>query len=306
MWMEMRAAVAVARRGSVSAAADDIGVHRATITRHISTLEQHFGAKLFLRHGRGYTLTDLGAEVLKIADVTVEQLEQLRARSAGHTDALHGDLVITTVEVAVPTLMQAVVAFGEAYPSVTVHIRSSQSILKLEYGEAHVAFRLGPRPTDPDNVVKALTTMPMGLYASTTYVQRRGLPKTPDELSAHRFVTASAEHIRAPFFRWLNANVPDDCLTLFGNEVSLLNQAVREGVGIGFFPTHVGDSDPDLVSVMHPRPEWDVPVWLVTHVDLHRSAKVQAFLGQVRQVATRFEKPIGPHDTAVEDLLRPG
>jgi DNA-binding transcriptional LysR family regulator len=80
---------------------------------------------------------------------------------------------------------------------------------------------------------------------------------------------------------WLNAHVPPECLTLFGNDLSLLNQAVREGVGIGFFPMDVADGDPALLRVLAPLPEWEVPIWVVTHVDLHRSAKVQAFLREV-------------------------
>ncbi|WP_377512609.1 hypothetical protein [Octadecabacter sp. R77987] len=53
----------------------------------------------------------------------------------------------------------------------------------------------------------------------------------------------------------------------------------RDGFGIGFAPISDADADPDLISIGTPDPAWQIPVWVVTHVDLHRSIKVQAFLG---------------------------
>ena len=60
-----------------------------------------------------------------------------------------------------------------------------------------------------------------------------------------------------------------------------MDAAIRGGVG--FAPTFKADTDADLVPIGPAHPEWKTPVWIVTHVDLHRSAKVQAFLAALKK-----------------------
>jgi len=65
-----------------------------------------------------------------------------------------------------------------------------------------------------------------------------------------------------------------------------MHDAVRAGAGIGFMPVYLGEADPNLVQVLPPREDWTSPLWLVTHVDLHRTTKVQAFLKFLKDAAT--------------------
>ncbi|MEM9137560.1 MAG: LysR family transcriptional regulator, partial [Cyanobacteria bacterium P01_F01_bin.42] len=76
-WNEIRTAYQVARLGTVSAAAEILGVHRSTVIRHIDTLEAIFDAKIFLRHAKGYTPTDLGFDLMRVARATEDQFGQL-------------------------------------------------------------------------------------------------------------------------------------------------------------------------------------------------------------------------------------
>ena len=61
-------------------------------------------------------------------------------------------------------------------------------------------------------------------------------------------------------------------------DLHIAEQAVLLGFGIGFFPVHEAEKRPDLIEVVARQEDWQVQLWLVTHVDLHRSAKVQSFL----------------------------
>jgi len=79
-WDEMRTAFAVARQGTVSGAAAALGVHHATVIRHIDALEARLGVKLFQRHARGYTPTEAGDELARVAGATDDQFSQLEAR----------------------------------------------------------------------------------------------------------------------------------------------------------------------------------------------------------------------------------
>ncbi|MEL6377756.1 MAG: LysR family transcriptional regulator, partial [Pseudomonadota bacterium] len=93
-WSELRTALVVARLGTVQAAAAELGVHRATVHRQIDLLENALGTKLFLRHAKGYVLTEDGNTMLDIASRADEMIECLagnvRQRSARHS----GELII--------------------------------------------------------------------------------------------------------------------------------------------------------------------------------------------------------------------
>ena len=65
--------------------------------------------------------------------------------------------------------------------------------------------------------------------------------------------------------------------------------AIRASAGIGFMPVAEGQGDPDLVEVMPTAPEWEVSLWLVTHVDLHRTTKVQAFLQHIKEASKQWD-----------------
>jgi len=80
-WTELRTALMLARLGTVSAAAEALGVHRATVNRHIDTLETEFQAPLFQRHARGYTLTEMGQEMLEVVGRADEMFSDLLGRS---------------------------------------------------------------------------------------------------------------------------------------------------------------------------------------------------------------------------------
>jgi DNA-binding transcriptional LysR family regulator len=64
--------------------------------------------------------------------------------------------------------------------------------------------------------------------------------------------------------------------------------AVKAGIGLGFLRAHEARLDSDLVEVMAPIPEWDVQLWMVTHVDLHRTLKVQSFLSCLKAAAANW------------------
>ncbi|MEM7491265.1 MAG: LysR family transcriptional regulator, partial [Pseudomonadota bacterium] len=89
-WDEVRTAFQVARLGTVSGAAGALGVHHATVIRHIDSLEGKLGAKLFQRHARGYTPTEAGQDLLKVAQSTDDQLAQLANRIRGRGNEVTG------------------------------------------------------------------------------------------------------------------------------------------------------------------------------------------------------------------------
>ncbi|PPB80441.1 DNA-binding transcriptional LysR family regulator [Albidovulum inexpectatum] len=288
-WDEIRTAYHVARIGTVSGAAEVLGVHHATVIRHIDALEARLGVKLFQRHARGYTATEAGRELMKVAQATEDQFSHLAARLRGTANDISGELVVTSlpglVEQVAPTLNR----LQREHPELRVRYVSDVRLFRLEYGEAHVAIRAGGKPQEPDNVVQSFCIHRRGLYASPDYVERHGLPESEDDLARHRFVGPVDPENRAPFYRWLTARVPDSAFVVRTNEDRMVLETVRGGVAIGFLSARLAGFFPELVEVMPQRPEWDTPLWLVTHVDLHRTPRIQLFLKALKEDAQKYD-----------------
>ncbi|MCW1917193.1 LysR family transcriptional regulator [Rhodobacter sp. KR11] len=284
-WDEIRTAYQVARLGTVSGAAEVLGVHHATVIRHIDALEKRLGTKLFQRHARGYTATEAGRDLLSTAQRTDEQFAQLVSRIKGQGETVTGELVVTSIAGMAKLLTPIFAAFQDDHPGVVIRYHSDMRLYRLDYGEAHVAIRAGAMPEDADYVVQPLLRMGMGLYASRGYVAARGVPQGAADYADHRFVGPTDAENRAPFNRWLRENVPETCVTMRVSEPEAWAPAVRAGLGLGFIPVREAEGDPDLVEVLRLGPDWESPLWLVTHVDLHRTLKVQAFLTALKKAA---------------------
>ncbi len=290
-WDEVRTAYQVARQGTVSGAAEVLGVHHATVIRHIDALESRLGVKLFQRHARGYTPTESGEDLARVAQATEDQLHQLVGRIRGRGADVSGDLIVTSIIELSSFLVPVLTDFKENYPDVVVRYLTDARVFRLEYGEAHVAIRAGSAPDEPDNVVQPLTKLKIGLYASQSYIDKNGLPKDESEMKDHVFVGNDNPDGRAPFQRWLRSKVPYERVVFRATDTHSMISAVKSGAGIGFMPVALGCGDPDLVEVMPPLEEWAAPLWLVTHVDLHRTAKVQALLAHLKDAVSVFDAP---------------
>lgn len=277
-WDEIRTAFQVARIGTVSGAADVLGVHHATVIRHIDALEERLGVKLFQRHARGYTATEAGQDLMQVATATDDQFTQLAGRIRGQGEGVSGDLVVTSLVMLSPVLTPILARFRAENPELTVRFRTGDRLFRLEYGEAHVAIRAGSAPDQPDNVVQPFIEQSLHLVAAPKYIETYGLPKGEDDLVNHWFIGHDSDESRAPFNKWLMAHVPRNRVAFRTTDNRAIVDAVMAGAGIGFVAKWELDAHPELVEVMPSKPDWSAPLWLVTHVDLHRTTKVQAFL----------------------------
>lgn len=285
-WDEIRTAYHVARAGTVSGAASTLGIHHATVIRHIDSLEARLGVTLFQRHARGYTPTEAGADLARIAQATEEQFTQLGGRLKGQGDKVSGELVVTSLPSLSGRLTDVLTRFQADHPDVSVRLMSSARLFKLEYGEAHVAVRAGMAPEEPDNVVQPFLNIEFGLYAAPTYIKKHGMP-TEETLHNHHFVGIGGMKSRAPFMRWLSEFIPAENMKFQVSDETALHQAIGAGAGLGFITRGLIDG---LVEVVPPRPEWTSQLWLVTHVDLHRSVKVQTILSYLKAAARDWAK----------------
>ena len=283
-WTEFRTAYEVARLGSVSAASRALGVHRATVNRHIDALEDELGSPIFLRNRKGYMLTELGEDLLKVAQKTEGLLEDLAGRARGRDGSITGEIKITSIPNFTNLLMNPIASFRKANPQCKVTIISSEDLQRLEYGDAHIAPRAGAKPAHPDYVVQSFGPVRLNLYAEKGYLSRNGGLDRLTDLSRHVFVLPALIDARLPIFAWLSENVPDLKVAVETTDAIAAREAVLAGLGLGILTEFDVVGGDDLTPVLPANTEWDIPLWLVSHVDLHRTEKVQEMLSHIKAI----------------------
>ncbi len=206
-------------------------------------------------------------------------------RLRGGGEAMAGELVVTSLSSLSPLLAPVLARFRTAHPRLTLRFLADERLFRLETGEAHVAVRAGPPPDQPDNVVQPFATQDFALYASADYLARRGQPDDGADLARHDFVGLDAPTSRAPFEQWLRANIPAERVVFRVSHERMIHEAVAAGAGLGFLMRWQVAGEPRVIEVLPPQPDWSVRLWLVTHVDLHRTAKVQTLLAFLKETA---------------------
>lgn len=281
-WTEINTAYCVAKAGTISKAARMLGVHRATVNRHIDALEQHLGARLFIRHNRGYQLTEIGQEFFDSADRAHDILDDFVGQAKVKNVGVEGEVIITTLLPISTFLMPALHAFRRDHPKSRVALLTGAEQLRLERAEAHIAVRAGHKPDKGDYVVQQFCVLDFALFAHASYLEAHGQPGGLDDLADHDFVGNPIADSPKRFEAWLSENVPIERVVFRSGDAFLQERAIRDGMGIGFLPVAESEPNPDLHQIGPSLDEWTVNVWLVTHADVHRTRKIQAMLAHLK------------------------
>ncbi|MEO1323937.1 MAG: LysR family transcriptional regulator [Pseudomonadota bacterium] len=283
-WLEIQTAYHVAKLGTVSAAAEYLGVHRATVIRHINTLEARLGAKIFRRHSKGYSKTELGEEFLSVAERIDDEVARFVGRTKIEKTRITGDLTIATSPPTYPpTIVAATRTFRKKHSDVAIHYSICDTPPKLEWGEAHIYFHFGPKLETPEYVVRPFLTYHGGLYAHRSYIEQHGKPNGVDHFAKHIFALLTPE-VYSPPNDWLRKHTSEENVILTSNDRLTVFRAVTDGLAIGCLPAHVAAQHTDVFAVIAPLPDCESICWAVTHMDMHRSTKVQSFFQCLREV----------------------
>ncbi|MDO5704346.1 MAG: LysR family transcriptional regulator [Paracoccus sp. (in: a-proteobacteria)] len=279
-WDDIRVALAVARAGTVSGGAAALGVHHATVIRRIDALESRLGARLFHRNPRGYVPTDAGLALIDAGAGVEEGIARMRARIAGGSGGIEGRLTVTALPDLDWLLLPLLAGLLAEYPALRLEYQTATRLFRLDAGEAHVAIRAGARPSQPDYVVQPFRRLRAALYAAPAYLAAQDaraddIMERPEQ---HRFVLPGESDRRAPYMAWVESSVPTPSWVVVTDDPGARHRAIAGGIGVGFLHDQQAQG---LVEVGH-RAVWDSVLWLVTHVDLHRSPKVQAALAALK------------------------
>ncbi len=282
-WDDIRIAYTVAKLGTLSAAAEVLDIHHSTVLRRISGLEKKLNTRLFFRHARGYEPTEAGKALLQVAGNIHQQLDKLSGHLQGSDQQISGVLTVTTVSGLMGVFTPWFAEFQQLHPNIRLEVSLDSRRLRLDYGEAHIAMRPGKRPSEPDYIVQKLMNMSSGLYASDSYIARFGLPTSREELvTEHKFISGDpAKPI--PSLQWIEKYIAPENIVYRAFDVVNNTQAITAGIGIGGMSSAIYKTKTGLTPILGPWTDWDVDFWLVTHLLMHRTARVQAFCDFIKQ-----------------------
>ena len=277
-WDDLRSFLAIARAGSLQGAARTLGVNHSTVFRRLNALEARLGVRLFDRFPRGYALSAAGEHMLASAERVEEEILALERRLLGGDVRLAGTLRVTTTDTLAHALLGPHLrAFQAAYPAIELELITGNAFFDLSRREADVALRPSRHPGDA-MVGRKLADIAVALYGARDYLAERGRPQSEAELAGHALITGDASLAHLPATRWLARHVAPGTTVLRCNSWLTQCAAARAGLGLVALPCFLGDRAPELVRVLPPEPSLAGELWLLTHPDLRRTARVRALM----------------------------
>ncbi len=301
-WDDLRYFHAVAKSGSLSAAADTLGVNHSTVFRRINAFEKHLGTRLFERHRSGYLLTPAGEDIEAEVGQIEEQIETLQRRVEGRDVRLRGPLRVTTRDTLLQRLLTPYLArFASSYPLVELELVVSNQPPGLNR-DAHVAVAPTNSP-DETLIGRRLATIATAVYGSEDYL---ALNAEVEDLSAHDWIGPSEGLAELPSYSWLPRAFPGARIVFRLNTLMGMLDATKEAMGLAPLPCFIADPEPTLRRVREPVHDLEVGLWLLTHQDLRQTARVRAFLDFMgREIRTQRDILEGRPATAREEDLFP-
>jgi len=272
-WDDVRYFLAVAREGSVRAAAERLEVNHSTVLRRIAQLEERLGTQMFERLPSGYRLTDAGEEILEFAEQMEASSNRLETRVFGRDQSARGRLRVTLAPtLATHLLMPDFADFARLHPEVEIEILPSGELVNLTNRQADVAIR----------VVYDRSTLPPNLHGLKGPELYGGVYLSRDLLAAWR--AGAVDRIR-----WIvisqygisdwarEGEVPAADVAFKTTDGGAQIAAVRQGIGMTMLPCFVGDADPLLARVPGTALHKHGTLWLLTHGETRKTKRVRLF-----------------------------
>lgn len=268
-WDDAKIFLAVAREGSFNNAARRLGVQHSTISRRIHALEQDLATPLVERKASGYVLTDAGQELKQTACRIENELLSFEEAVGGQTEDVAGELRVTVIaNMASTILMPYLARFSAAYPRIELNIQATNNSVSLSEREADIAIRQTNKPQE-SLIGSRLTTVASAVYGARDYCAAVNSGQTKEKWIG----VDCCDYHRS----WTKEAWPQAEHDFHVDETSLTLAALKEGLGVGFLPCFLGDSDPSLVRFHQPQQKHELGLWLLYHRDLRNTKRVALF-----------------------------
>ena len=274
-WNQARAFLVTAEEGSLSAAARALGLTQPTLGRQVAALEKELGVTLFERVGRSLSLTQSGLELLDHFRAMGDAASRISLTASGQSQAIEGHVSITSTPVVATYYLPAVLKrLREEAPGIVIEIIASNEVRDLTRREADIAIRHA-RPQQPDLIAKLIGETSAHLYASKEYLDKHGRPESPDDLVDADFIGFDHPERVVPMVNAMGLPLTQDNFKINTTSGTVILELLKHGLGISFLTKADEMLVPDIEPILPDLDPIPVPIWLVTHRELHTSRRIR-------------------------------
>lgn len=276
--------VQVAETGSLSRAAESLGLSNAAASRHLQALEDRLAARLVERNTRRLFLTETGQEFFSRARTLLADLKDAEDAVNAHTLNPTGTLRVTaSLSFSMQHIAPLLRDYTQRYPNVSVHLEAANRYLDIIDNNIDVAIRTREFEPDSNITIRRLAETRRILVAAPRYLARLGRPQSLEELARHQMLIYT--HANNPnelrFTRDGATTVLQVKGLLESNDGQILRAAALDGLGILVQPTYIVYDDMVAGRLVPVLDDWDLPrltVNLAYPSRKHLSAKVRTFI----------------------------
>lgn len=277
-WDDLKTVLAIARHGTLSAAARALGTSQPTVGRRLEALEQRLGAKLFDREAIGLRATALGHSLLEGLEQMDSGASAVQRQVAARDTGLSGEIRVTSLdwlgeEVVAPMLAR----FGTMHPGLEIELSNDTRVYNLARREADLALRFGAF-TQENLIERRVADVAYALYASDDYLQRHGRPEPGDGFAGHALAYLDRAAGEVPHEQWLPPLAHSARTVLRCNGLRAHLAAVRTGAAMAVLPCLLGEREPSLQRVALAQAMPLRPVRLGFHSDLRDTPRIRALV----------------------------
>lgn len=271
-WADMPYLLSVCEAGSLAGAARLLGVNHSTVFRRIEAVEARLGVRLFERLARGYVMTSAGERFYERAIRLCKGMDEIERDLGGRDLRLEGTLTVTTTDSLLHCLAPVFAKFQQTHPDVELCLLSDVRALDLTQRNADIALR--PTNAPPEHWVgRKLSALSFATYAHCDYWN---MIKDQDPETYH-WVMLGDDLNQSPMSKiTLRCKHQTTKSTVLNTMMSVFD-LVHSGFGVAAMPCYLGEKHSDLVRVHDPDHGANWHLWILTHPDVRRSARVNAF-----------------------------
>ncbi len=272
-WEDLRLILAIHQTGSLSGAGRSLGVSHATIFRRLGDIEKRMGVSLFERSRTGYTPTLAGEESAQAAKKIADIVDNIERQIQGRDLSLSGLVRITTTDSLFLGFLSPIFKqLQAAYPDIQLEISLSNELYSLTRREADIAIRPCLKP--PEHLIgRKAASLHQAVYGHKDIFSGA---EHADDLHQLNWVGPDQSMMYQELEVWLEKNAYADLVKCRVNSLIGMAATVHDGVGITVLPCYLGDSDPELIRISSIIPELSTDLWLLSHSDLRKNARMKA------------------------------
>ena len=274
-WNQIRAFLATAEEGSLSAAARALRSTQPTVGRQVSGLEQDLGVTLFERSGRSLVMTAAGHDLLEHVQAMGDAASRVSMVAAGQSQDVAGRVSVTASDLLAAGFLPPVLQrLRQEAPGIIVDIVASNRLENLTRRDADIAIR-HVRPDQPDLIARQLADAQAGYYASQSYLQQYGRPTGVDDLSGHCFIGPRDTTQMLAYLAAQGVVLRPEQFTTNSDSGLVMWEMMRAGLGIVLGPKNLWPDDPRVEEILTDAAPIRFPVWLATHRELRTSRRIR-------------------------------